>query len=145
MSAPSPKDGFRMKHGFQNWKQAIALAMVVTALCIVSVPQAGAAESKAMLKPKEVKALVANAKTPADHMKLARHFAAMAEKHEAEAKEHEALAEVYSHRSAARTADPLGTNNEQHCKDYAEHCRRAAADMRAMAEVHEKMAKSLEK
>ena len=132
-----------MKHGFQNWKQAIASVMVVTALSIISVLQAGAAESKAMLKPKDVKALVANAKTPADHMKLARHFAAMAEKHEAEAKEHEALAEGYKHRSAARNEDPWGNKNEQHCKDYAEHCRRAAADMRAMAEVHEK--KSLEK
>ena len=134
-----------MKHGFQNWKQIIASAMFVTALSTVLVPQAGAAESKGMLKLKEVKALVANAKTPADHMKLARHFAAMAEKHEAEAKEHEALAEAYNHRSAARNENLWENKNEQHCKDYAEHCRRAAADMRAMAEVHEKMAKSIEK
>jgi hypothetical protein len=43
-----------------------------------------------------VKALVVAAKTPADHMKLARHYAAIAEKHEADATEHEALAAEYT-------------------------------------------------
>lgn len=120
--------------------------MVLAALIVVPAPQAAAVEMKGMLKSKEVKALVANAKTPADHMKLARHFAAMAEKHEAEAKEHEALAEEYTRNPRlGSTKIPMAPNSAQHCKYFAEHCHKAAAEMRAMAAEHEEMAKSLEK
>jgi len=52
---------------------------------------------------KRFKALVANAKTPAGHMKLAGHYPAMAEKHEAEATEHEALTKQVMSRSVHRT------------------------------------------
>jgi len=135
-----------MKNGLQNWKHAIASAMVLAALIVVSAPQAGAVEMKGMLKPKEVKALVANAKTPADHVKLARHYAAMAEKHEAEAKEHEALAVEYARNPRlGSTKTPMSPNSAEHCKYFAEHCHKAAAEMRAMAAEHEEMAKNLEK
>jgi hypothetical protein len=135
-----------MKNGLLNWKQVIASAVVLAALVVVSAPQVAAVEMKGMLKSKEVKALVANAKTPADHMKLARHFAAMAEKHESEAKEHEALAEEYTRNPRlGSTKTPMSPNSAQHCKYFAEHCRKAAAEMRAMAAEHEEMAKSLEK
>ena len=59
--------------------------MVLAALIVVWAGQTPAAEIKGELKSKEVKALVANAKTPADHTKLARHYTAMAAKHDAEA------------------------------------------------------------
>ena len=74
-----------MKQAFLNWKRAVASSMVLAALIVVSAGQAPAVEPKGELKSKEVKALVANAKTPADHMKLARHYTAMAAKHDAEA------------------------------------------------------------
>lgn len=134
-----------MKNGM-NWKQAITSAMVLAVLIVVPASQASAAEMQGMLKSKEVKALVAKAKTPADHMKLARHFAAMVEKHEAEAKEHEALAEEYTRNPPlGSTKTPMRPNSAEHCKYFAEHCRKAAAEMRAMAAEHEEMAKSIEK
>jgi hypothetical protein len=81
-----------MKQGFVNWNRTVAWSMVLAVLMVISAGQAPAVEPKGDLKPNEVKALVASAKTPADHMKLARHYTAMAAKHEAEAQEHEALA-----------------------------------------------------
>jgi hypothetical protein len=80
--------------GFVNWNRTLASSMVLAVLMAISAGQAPAVEIivKAQLSPKDVKALVANAKTPADHMKLAHHYTAMAAKHEAEAQEHEALA-----------------------------------------------------
>ena len=102
-----------------------------------------AAEPQGLLKASEVKALVMNAKTPADHLKLARHYTAMAEKHELEAKEHEALAVQYTkHPTIHETKHPMSGATAEHCKFYAEHCRKAAAEMRAMAAAHTEMAKS---
>ena len=95
-----------------------------------------------MLKSAEVRALVINAKTPADHQKLARHYTAMAEKHETEAKEHEALAEQYTKSPTGHEAKhPMSGATAAHCKYYAEHCRKAANEMRSLATAHQEMAK----
>ena len=102
-----------------------------------------AEQQKAMLSNKQVKALVANAKSPADHLKLARHYAAVAEKHEAEANEHLALAAEY--RKAPRPSEtkrPMSPDTAAHCEYYAQHCRKAAQEMRAMAKMHEELAKT---
>ena len=132
-----------MKHGLLNWKRAIASSMVLAALIVVSVPPASAVEMKGMMKPKEVKALVATAKTPADHMRLARHYAAMADQHEAEAKDHEALAEEYGRNpQLGASKHTMSPNTAEHCKYFAEHCHKAAAEMRSMATAHEEMAKT---
>jgi hypothetical protein len=111
----------------------ILLATVIPAL----------AEHQGMLKSAEVKALVVNAKTPADHQKLAGHFTAMAEKHDAEANEHEALAAEYTKRPTGHEVKhPMSGETADHCKYYAEHCRKAAKEMRALAAAHREMAKS---
>ena len=102
-----------------------------------------AAEPEGMLPSAELKALVKNAKGPADHLKLARHYTAVAGKHEAEAKEHEALAAEYAqHPAGHEQKHPMSGTTVEHCKFYAEHCRKAAKEMRAMAAAHEEMAKT---
>jgi len=103
-------------------------------------------EPKGELKAKDVKALVAKATTPADHMKLARHFNAMAAKHEAEAVEHDALAIEYTRNPRLGSSKrPMSPDSADHCKYFAEHCRKAAKEMRAMAAAHEAMAKEAQK
>lgn len=135
-----------MKQAFLNWKRAVASSMVLAALVVVSAGQAPAVEPKGVLKSKEVKALVANAKTPADHLKLARHYTAMAAKHDAEAQEHEALAVEYTRNPRmGSTKTPMSPNSAEHCKYFAEHCRKAAKEMQAMAAAHEEIARSLTK
>jgi hypothetical protein len=115
-----------------------AFGALLTLPLLVTVGTSQAAEPKEMLKRKEVKALVVSAKTPADHMKLARHFTAMAEKHEAEASEHDALAVEYTRNPRLGASKiPMAPNSAEHCKYYAEHCRKAAKEMRAMAAAHE--------
>ena len=126
-----------------NWKHVVTTAVALTLLMLIPAGSATAVEIKGELKPKEVKALVAKAKTSADHMKLARHYTAMAAKHEADAKEHEALAAEY--RRAPNVSEmkrPNAPDTAAHCQYYADHCRKAAAEMKAMATAHEEMAKS---
>jgi hypothetical protein len=133
-----------MKQGFANCRRTVASSMALAALMVISAGQAPASEPKGELNMKEVKALVLSAKTPADHMKLAHHFNAMADKHEADAREHEELAAEYTREpQQGASKHPMGPNTAEHCKFYAEHCREAAKDMRAMAAAHEEMAKSL--
>ena len=119
---------------------SIALAVVM----LISIGQATAAEAKGELSKDEVRALVANAKTPSDHMKLAAHYTALAVKHEAEAQEHEALAAEYKRNpQLGSSKHPMGPNSAEHCLFFAEHCQKAAKEMRTMAAEHEEMAKSL--
>lgn len=135
-----------MKQGSSNWKRAIVSPMVLAMLIVLSVGQAPAAEQKGVLSPKEVKALLANAKTPEDHMKLARHFAAKAAQHEAEAKEHEELtAEYKQNPQLAASKHQMAPNTAEHCQVFAEHCRKAAQELHAMAAAHEEMAKNAAK
>ncbi len=133
-----------MTHANQILNRGLTTALVIVSYLTVAAGSAVAVEPKGALKPKEVKALVANAKSPADHLKLARHFTAMAEKHEAEAKEHDELAAEYRRnpRMGAAGKTPMTGNTAEHCKYYVEHCRNAAKQMRSMAMAHEEMAKA---
>lgn len=135
-----------MKQGNVNWNRTIASSMVLTVLLAISAGQAPAVDNKGELSPKEVKALVANAKTSADHMRLAHHYNAMAAKHEAEALDHEALAVEYTKNpQIGASKHTMAPNTAEHCKYFAGHCRNAAKEMRAMAAMHEEMAKSMSK
>jgi hypothetical protein len=126
-------------------KRTTAMAAFIF-LMTVAGGTAVAVEPEGALKSKEVKALVANAKTPADHLKLARHFNAMAKKHDAEALEHEELAAEYARNPRLGSSKtPMAPNSAEHCKYFADHCRKAAKEMRAMAAAHESMAKEAEK
>jgi len=128
-----------MKQGIVNWKLAAASAVVLAVMMAITVAQAGEPKS---LSSQQVKALVANANTPADHMRLAHYYAAKAEKHEADATEHEALAAEYTRTPRlGASKHPMGPETAEHCKYYAEHCRKAAKEMREMSAAHEKMAK----
>ena len=123
------------------------LFQVLTSACVLLALNAGPAskaESKAEMKPPDVKALVMGATTSADHEKLARHFIAMAEKHEQEAQEHDVLAIEYANNpSRYHSKGPMGPDTVAHCKYFAEHCRKAAQEMRYLAEGHEAMAKAI--
>jgi hypothetical protein len=113
-----------------------------TLILLAALTPTFAAEPQGLQKSADVRALVNNAKTPADHQKLARHFTAMAEKHEAEAKEHEVLAAEYTkHPTGREEKHPMSGQTAEHCKYYAEHCRKAATEMRALAAAHLGMAK----
>ena len=123
-----------------------ASSIALAAAMFISIGQSATVEPKGELGKDEVRALVASAKTPSDHMKLAGHYTALAIKHEAEAQEHEALAVEYNRNpQLAASKHPMTPNSAEHCRFFAEHCRKAAKEMRAMAAEHEEMAKSLRK
>jgi len=99
------------------------------------------AKSSDLLTPSQVKALIASAKTPADHVKLQKHFLALAAKHEADAAEHAAEAQAYrKNPSFADSKNPVGPGTAAHCDRFAELDREAAKEARDLASAHEHMA-----
>jgi hypothetical protein len=102
------------------------------------------AASTDLLSSKQVKELVATAKTPADHLKLQKHFLALAAKYDAEADEHAAEAEAYRKNPSFRDSkNPGGPGTAAHCDRFADLSRQAAEEARELAAAHEHMAAAL--
>ena len=113
-----------------------------------AVPQAAAAapatpKAKATdrLTSAQVKTLIATAKTPADHVKLQKHFLALAAKYEADAAEHAAEGVAYrKNPSFMDSKHPVNPGTAAHCDRFAELDREAAKEARDLAAAHEHMA-----
>ena len=91
----------------------------------------------------EVKTLVTNAKTAADHGRLAQHFADEAKAFEAEAKDHEVLATQYrSTPNPDETKRPGSPTTAAHCSKIASGLRTAAQAARELSSEHAEMAKN---
>ena len=119
-------------------RNVVIVVLAVMGL-VASVPLLAAQASKSsdLLTNKQVKQLVANASTPADHVKLQKHFLAVAAKSETEADEHATEAQAY--RQNPRLAhDSSGWAG--HCDRLAELGRAAAKEARDLAFAHEHMA-----
>ena len=107
----------------------------------VSAAGLAAQKSSDRLTDKQVKALITNAKAPADHVKLQKHFLAVAAEYDAKAIEHAADAEAYRKNPSFRdTKSPGGPGTAAHCDRFAELDREAAKEARELASAHEHMA-----
>lgn len=84
-----------------------------------------------VLPNEELTRLVGSAKAE-DHLKLAKHYAAHAADHEADAKAHEALVKQYE-----KTTPGLAGE----ARHYAAHSMEAAEALRSMATQHEHLGK----
>ena len=117
--------------------------IVATATLTLTALAAAAQQPKStdLLTNAQVKSLVENAKTPADHVKLQRHFLALAAQYEADADEHAAEAQAYRKNPTFReTKSPVGPGTAGHCDRFAELTREAAKEARELAAAHEHMA-----
>jgi hypothetical protein len=100
------------------------------------------ANSGDTLGGKEVRDLIANAKTPAEHRRLAKHFETVAARYGADAADHVAEAKAYrSAPSASESKRPGSPDTAMHCDRLADAARNAATAARELARDHEKMAK----
>jgi hypothetical protein len=118
----------------------VVLAVVGLALS-VAVSADPTSKSSDLLTSKQVKELIATAKTPAEHVKLQKHFLALAAKYEVDATEHAAEAQAYrKNPTFMETKNPAAVGTIGHCDRFAELNREAAKEARDLASVHEHMA-----
>ncbi len=90
-----------------------------------------------LLPPKQAQELEATAKTPADHVRLSKHFTAEAAQYKVDADSHAAMAAGY--RSANRRGRLEGAAG--HCDRLVQKIREAATEARELAAYHEQLAK----
>ena len=118
-------------------KNLIAVFITGTVLAI-----AGFSAQAGALTDKEEKQLAASAKSSEDHLRLAKHFQAKADKLAADAKEHAEMAQIYrEHTSVADTKRPGAADTVSHCEALSQDLAQAAKDARKLAADHESMAK----
>lgn len=93
------------------------------------------------LTRKELKGLIASAKTAADHERIAVYYRAQAQQLEAKHREHEEdLAEYY--RNPSRYPSKYPTMGD-HCRSLAGYYKMAVERAANLAEIHEKLAREV--
>ena len=133
-----------------TFKSAVGFTAVMALFTILpgAASQVKAAESQVQLTKKQAKALAAAAKTPEDHMMLARYFDREANRLEAESSRHEELAKEYRNSSISQAMamkNPMGPRTAAHCEFFAESTRQASQTARELAAAHQQMAKDATK
>ena len=122
----------------------LVTAFAVTALLVGVAVQTRAAS--VLLSKEEVKELAATTTTPADHLKLAAYFNSEADRFEAEATEHETLANAHRvSTDAVAQKHTMSGNTAGHCVYFGKVARDKAKADRELATEHERMAKGAEK
>ncbi len=122
-------------------KRKIQAVLTIISLALVVFVAAGySAAGKPSLSKKEVKALIASAKTKEDHLKLADFYKGEAVRLEAEAKDHDDMAEMYRKNPTPMAVKHPEAFGEGHCKEIARRYRESAAKTQELAAMHEQLA-----
>jgi hypothetical protein len=124
-------------------RTAVFAAAVGMLTVMVSVP-AGAADKP--LSKTELKGLISNAETKAEHERIAQYFDAEAAKYETEAKDHADLAQLYQRNTSATPTKHSGTMQTfQHCDSMSKALQQAAENARQLAAEHRDMEREAKK
>ena len=129
----------------KKWRgiPAVTLGPLIIYLMFFGSFSASGQEHKDKLGKKELKVLIATAKTPEEHLRLAAHYRAEANEYLARQKQHEADEKEYN--SNPRKYPTKYPTPAQHCRDWAYNDGQSARNALALAEIHEAMAQDAAK
>lgn len=120
----------------------LVMALVLTSVAPMSLV---AADNSSSLSKKELKTLIATAKTPADHRRIAAYYQQEATDLRRRAKEHEDMAVIYKKQPLPYEGKfAYGTVGYSHCVRFSELFAEQAKEADALASLHEDMAKTAE-
>ena len=125
-------------------KRKVQMALTIISLTFLVLLAAGysAAGQRPSLSKKEVKALIASAKTKEDHLKLAEFYKTEVARLQAEATDHDEMAEMYRKNPSPMAVKHPEAIGEGHCKEIARRFRESASKAQELAIMHEAMAKA---
>ncbi len=116
----------------------LAFAFTLAVAGLASVP---AVAKDASLSKGELKNLLANAETKADHERIAQYFDAEAVRYEAEAKDHGELAPFYKKSPDPTLSKHVGSPRAfEHCDALSKILQKSAVEARELAAEHRAMA-----
>jgi hypothetical protein len=127
-----------MKNTFASIS-VLAFALIVTSAAFGQSTSTAPAKAEQLSK-QQLNTLIADAKTPAQHERIAQFYLAKAEEDQAQANQHAAMVAQYK-------ANPSLSNNKNqastigHCEYYAQKFSKLAAQDRELSQQHEQMAR----
>ncbi len=120
----------------------LVTVFMITAAAVAQSPSATQAKPEHLSK-QQLNTLIASAKTPADHERLAQYYRAQASDYLAEAKDHESMVAAYKANSSLSNeknrASTIG-----HCEYFVKTFKELAVKAQELATLHEQMAKDVE-
>jgi hypothetical protein len=122
-------------------KRTIAILSLVFVLTVAAFAQAAPASQP---KPEhfskqQLNTLIATAKTPAEHERIAQYYRAKAQDYLTQAKEHEGMVAAYKSNSSIST-NKNRASTISHCEYFATTFKALADNSQEMATLHERMA-----
>jgi uncharacterized Zn finger protein len=123
-------------------KRTIVFLSLVLVLTISALAQTAQVQSQKpeKLTKQQLLSLIATAKTPAEHSRIAQYYEAEAQNDLAQSKEHEQMAAQYK-KNPAMNSSKFAAGPVNHCEYLAQHFRESAAKTQELAQMHEQMAK----
>ena len=120
----------------------LSLAFVMTFAAVAKTPSTPQPKPEHLSK-QQLNTLIATAKTPAEHERIAMFYGLSAQDYKAQAQEHEAMIAAYKANSS------LSTNKNQastinHCEYFVTTFKEMAVKSQELAQLHEQMAKDAE-
>jgi hypothetical protein len=128
-------------------KRTFSILSVLSFVLVMTVAAFGQAPSASQPKPwhlsKQLNTLIATAKTPVEHKRIAKLYELSAQDFKAQAQEHENMIATYKANSS------LSTNRNQastigHCEYFVKMSTDMAVKSQELARLHEQMAKNTE-
>ena len=120
-------------------KRTLAVFSLVFAIALTATSQTPNPQQPEKLGKKQLAALVSNAKTPADHTRLASYYAAQAQTDLTQARTHGQMAATFQQSSPAISAK-FDAGTVKHCQYVQAHLQQEAAKMQLLSQQQQLMA-----
>ncbi|MGB6723644.1 MAG: hypothetical protein WBE72_22790 [Terracidiphilus sp.] len=126
-------------------KRTIAIFSLVFALTFAAFAQAAPSQQLAPehLSKQQLNTLIATAKTPAEHRRIAQYFQAKAQDYLAQAQEHAQMLAAYK-ANPSLSNDKRRSSTIGHCEYFVQTFKDLAAKSQELAQLHEQMAQNAE-
>ena len=121
---------------------AFLLVAVLSLTTLGAMSPARGDNTNSKLTSKQLRSLIANAKTPEDHQKLAAYYRDMAAEAKANAAEHEKILAAYNQNPSTHPPAKAAGGPAEHCRTLIRLYNDEAKEDLAMADQHDQMAKA---
>ena len=121
---------------------AFLLVAVMSLATLGTMSQARWDETGSKLTSKQLRSLIASAKTSEDHQKLAAYYRDMAAEAKANAAEHEKILAAYNQNPSTHPPAKAAGGPAEHCRTLIRLYNDEAKEDLAMADQHDQMAKA---
>jgi hypothetical protein len=137
-----PENTFSIRSKEISMKRTIATLSFALVFAVTAFAQTSQSQPKPeKLSKQQLNTLIATAKTPAEHSRIAQYYGAEAQADLAQSKDHEQMVEQFKQNPTFNSSKlTLGTVN--HCEYLAQHYKENAAKMQQLSQDHEQMAKA---